>query len=421
MMPFESLPSVYQTLIESIILILELLQIGYLQMLIRHRKIKQFLLWLPLAIGSFLAMNALAVNTAGEKNFMGAMPVPIIVLLIAAASVLCSVLFARESRIEKHLIGDRSIRDAFDNLPSGICFFDEKGALLLCNSQMHRLAFSLMGQDLQQETELREALKSPAGNTVLIRDDGKSYYLLGDESLWSFSETRVELDGAYYREFIASDMTQLYQLQMELKVRSESLQEMINSVRRVSENIQDITRQQEILAAKMRVHNKMGNCLLAAKQFIARGFPKDKKAEVLDLWEQSLGALREELGAKDAEDPFDEIKRIAVKLGLELKIEGDLPEDPGVSGILQSALRECITNAIRHAYARELRLQLSQKGGELEAVFTNNGVQPLETIKEGGGLSSLREKVEESGGSMSIQSFPEFELKLVLPTVIERI
>lgn len=41
-----------------------------------------------------------------------------------------------------------AVKEAFDNLPSGICFFDKNGMVTLCNYQMHRLVFALSGRDL---------------------------------------------------------------------------------------------------------------------------------------------------------------------------------------------------------------------------------------------------------------------------------
>ena len=42
----------------------------------------------------------------------------------------------------------RMSKEAFDNLPSGVCFFNNHGIVTLCNRQMHRLVFSLSGRDL---------------------------------------------------------------------------------------------------------------------------------------------------------------------------------------------------------------------------------------------------------------------------------
>ena len=42
------------------------------------------------------------------------------------------------------------VKEAFDNLPSGICFFDKNGMVKLCNYQMHRLVFALHRPDVER-------------------------------------------------------------------------------------------------------------------------------------------------------------------------------------------------------------------------------------------------------------------------------
>lgn len=52
------------------------------------------------------------------------------------------------SVFHKEKIGRASIKEGLDNLPSGICFADQNGTIILCNRQMHRLCHALMGMDL---------------------------------------------------------------------------------------------------------------------------------------------------------------------------------------------------------------------------------------------------------------------------------
>ena len=54
----------------------------------------------------------------------------------------------------KHL-GFNAIKESFDRLPTGVCFFDRTGSIVLCNRQMYRLCHVLMGRDLQYLDELR--------------------------------------------------------------------------------------------------------------------------------------------------------------------------------------------------------------------------------------------------------------------------
>lgn len=55
-----------------------------------------------------------------------------------------------------------------------------------------------------------------------------------------------------------------------------------------------------------------------------------------------------------------------------------------------------------------------QKPDCIAVSLTNNGAAPKGKITEGGGLSMLRQRIEESGGKMEIQSVPRFKLMLSL-------
>ena len=71
-----------------------------------------------------------------------------------------------------------AVKEAFDNLPSGVCFFDQNGMVTLCNHQMHRLVFALTGRDLQSLFELRAFLEGDPPvrreNGVFLLDDGSA-------------------------------------------------------------------------------------------------------------------------------------------------------------------------------------------------------------------------------------------------------
>ena len=69
-------------------------------------------------------------------------------------------------------------------------------------------------------------------------------------------------------------------------------------------------------------------------------------------------------------------------------------------------------------------LRFPQKAGKIDleeteeaycAAFRNDGISPQGKITEGGGLGSLRKKVEREGGTMAITSSPDFTLSVLLP------
>ena len=78
------------------------------------------------------------------------------------------------------------------------------------------------------------------------------------------------------------------------------------------------------------------------------------------------------------------------------------------------AAAEALTNAISHAHAKNLYMALQSDAENYTARFTNDGDAPKE-ITEGGGLGSLRRKLEDEGGTMRVLTEPQFALVITLP------
>jgi signal transduction histidine kinase len=78
-----------------------------------------------------------------------------------------------------------------------------------------------------------------------------------------------------------------------------------------------------------------------------------------------------------------------------------------------------VTNAVRYAGATELYADFSETKTEATVTVANNGKQPDGEIIEGGGLSTLRRRVERAGGTMTLQSLPKFRLTVTVPKAEE--
>jgi signal transduction histidine kinase len=88
--------------------------------------------------------------------------------------------------------------------------------------------------------------------------------------------------------------------------------------------------------------------------------------------------------------------------------------------------QEALTNVARHAHARTCRVRISidRAGGALNLEVTDDGVGTPESRRAGVGLSSMRERAEELGGTLSIQTAPAGSTRvlarLLLPLSEER-
>ena len=76
------------------------------------------------------------------------------------------------------------------------------------------------------------------------------------------------------------------------------------------------------------------------------------------------------------------------------------------------AIQECITNCVKHAKGNEIYITCKNEEDSIILEITNNGIVPKGKIVEGGGLTSLRQKIERSGGVMIVESSPRFMLRV---------
>lgn len=329
----------------------------------------------------------------------------------------------RKKRISKW-----SIKESFDNLPMGICYSDKNDIIVLCNRQMHRLCYAIMGRDLQYASELHDSLLKPR-DAVQIVDGDSMVYRLPDGSIWQFTETEICTgeQGPKYLQMEAIDVTELFEKRAEIERDNAMLAEANARTQRLFTELDEIVREEENFALKMRVHDDMGQLLGATRNILSqndaslvamRGIGKE--------WQLITHTLNpsEADGANTSprvtHETLEELYEAVEGIGLRLTISG-LSDKRNLPYLVLVAIRESAINAVRHAEATELLVNLAVSDHSIRAEITNNGEVPEEAVTEGGGLSALRRRIEDAGGTMTIKSTPAFRLIIMLPSVKETI
>lgn len=343
-------------------------------------------------------------------------PVQLHLALLCLILLWLGISFIREMQIRRTTITPDSIREAFDNLPSGLSFSRENGLQVLTNYKMEKLAYILTGSTLMNARQFWEKLAVLPGEKRL-ESMGDQAYLLPDGSAWRFSRTEVHIEEQTYYQIIASDITRFHRFSQKLLQENAELAAYHERLKKLQNTIIATKNAEEILASKINIHERLGQCLLVTRRYLVQKQPQKELNEILVNWEEVINLLEINLqeAGKPAAHALQELTEVAAALELTIHFVGGNPEEARRFPLLKNALREAMTNAVRHAGATVLTVQMDIKGDTLYAVLSDNGSEEACTVIEGSGLSSLRSRIEQAGGRMEIRSTRGVELWLTIP------
>lgn len=306
-----------------------------------------------------------------------------------------------------------AVKEALDTLPSAVCYFTSTGTIKLCNTAMHRIFREMAQCDLQSLAELNIALDDCDKTTGIIRDG--NVFLFPNGSAWQYSAGKVKTDdGEVYTEAVFSDVTELYEKRRELQQQSRELKKMYRELKTLSDNVLEMTREQEILNLKSQLHDQMNMGVAAIRQILRQNTTLEENDAAVVQFRRAVQVLREE-NSYPQNDMAEFIRDAAVS-GIQVKITGELPKEENVLHLLLPVMREACVNAARHADASELYIMAEQMSGTVILHITNDGKQPESEITPRGGLVDLERFIVQAGGSLEIQSQPILVLTVTLPT-----
>lgn len=118
------------------------------------------------------------------------------------------------------------------------------------------------------------------------------------------------------------------------------------------------------------------------------------------------GRLEETLGGRGGLQGNGEPDAGIEGLRIHLDVRPDVPAgDPSLVHALVRCAQEIRTNAVRHAGARNLWLEVAREGADLTLRARDDG-RGTARIEPGHGLDGMRERIEERGGRLELSSSP---------------
>lgn len=331
------------------------------------------------------------------------MPAAAYSLLLFGTLVVASVSYGVTTRKINSSITLRSIRDGFNSIDTGVLMYRKDGFLLLANTVMQEISIDLTGKRVTNGEVFRTLLSS-RGNKIV----------LSDGTVYLIKENELLINDKKINELTAVDVTLQTRLRKEIRELEEQKESFNRRLSDYSDKVGEVTTKKEILDTKIDVHESLGNALLLSKSYLKKDRSAPDKDTLKAMWHKVI--IFKETAVVTGEDRFSKELYDAAKVcGINLNIEGTIPpkEEAHIRKILSTATREAIINASRHASADRMDLNIDTTDGYCFD-FTNNGKAP-DKITEGGGLSSLRQLVENNGGTMEVITSPQYGIIIRLP------
>lgn len=198
------------------------------------------------------------------------------------------------------------------------------------------------------------------------------------------------------------------------------------------EILADSSRSAERLRISRELHDVFGHRLaaLSLNLELARRVEADDRARYIgtasDLTRALLGEVRE-VAANLRQDADLDVGRALRRLVQDVphpRVHLACPErlrtsNDAVAQVLLRCTQEAVTNAIKHAHAENLWIQVSESGAGIELEVADDG-DGVSRPHAGNGLRGMRERVEELGGSVAIESARRagFRVRVFVPAEI---
>ncbi len=306
----------------------------------------------------------------------------------------------------------RLVKESFDNLPTGIIFANLNGIILLANRLMHDLYSQLSGEVLRSAHEFWYKLENEETNITVIEWGSRPIVQFADGKVYSFNKSIVQLEYKRVLQIEAVDISQLYKLRLTNFQKNEKLIGLRRKMVENRRNLAAMTREEEVIDSKLKIHNMMGMGLTAIRRHLTTGNGDIDKTLV--NWSRSLQLLiNSDQFVQD--DFFESLQQAAQSIGIELLIKGDWPTQPAIGKVIVGVGRECLINACLHGNAKQMQIAIDDKQTHYLIIFSNDGESPKGEPKPGGGFMTIERLLEPLGGSYTISQLEPFTIKIVLP------
>ena len=240
----------------------------------------------------------------------------------------------------------------------------------------------------------------------------KQVFRISDSSVWSITSYDIPVKHRTFILLTADDVTERWNAMMLLANQNQDLKKRGQELRETIKQLQTICEAEEIARSKGRVHDILGQRISLLLRALRDNQQPDESL-LIDFIHNLPTLLREE-ETPNPSHRLNMLKETFKSMDVSVQIQGELPSDIKVAENFAEIAVECVTNAVRHGYATRVQLHFFQNSCWRMTVM-DNGIPPVEPIREGGGISEMRRRIDRLGGTLELYTVPRFSIQIFVP------
>lgn len=344
------------------------------------------------------------------------------VLLAMLALTLLEELFrlVRALRRLPQQLSLSSIQDAIDTLDDGLLFAAEDGSLLLSNRTMGELSSSLCRQALSNANEFWGSLEGIVSSDFLTKVASKDSFLFrfAGGNTWTFHREQLLLSGRPLTQIVALNVTESDGIQRQIAARKAELSRVALQLQQVEETIERLKEAEAMVDKGRKAFDSITEKMAALNRFFTEHYALP--AETFD-YKRLAGLTAGLLQELDHASPLTARQQLDLTvsalglIGIQVFVDGALPEDLDAAGAIAYLIREACVNAVLHGNASSVTVTLEKTEDAFLCRVENDGAAAKDPLAPGGGITSIRRRLFPLGGTLEITREPVFALVGKIP------
>ena len=183
-------------------------------------------------------------------------------------------------------------------------------------------------------------------------------------------------------------------------------------LKKYHEQIPDIIRHQEILKAKINIHEEM-NELLLSTVYLLDNDDQELRKDILNKWENNALLLSKENENSVNQDMVNDLTTLSKSLGITINFHHlDDIKELDIRKLFITVGKETLLNIAKHTSDKKLIIDVVRKENHYVMTFANEEGNKNKNIVYGSGLTNIKRHVTQLNGKMTIINDDNFIVKL---------